>query len=107
MDAAAELRRARRTAGLSQRELARRAGTSQATLSAYEAGRKSPSVPTLQRLLAATGAELVVRDAPGRRTPADLERAGRHLSEVLQLAESLPFRRAGRLRYPRLPGAVA
>lgn len=107
MDAAAELRRARRSAGLSQRELARRAGTSQATLSAYEAGRKQPSVVTMQRLLAAAGAELVVREAPGRRTREDLERAGRHLVQVIGLAEALPFRRQGPLRFPRLPGAPA
>src|SRR5690348_14066078 len=50
--------RARRTAGLSQAELARRAGTSRTTLSAYEHGRKSPSLDTLERLLAAAGFEL-------------------------------------------------
>ncbi len=107
MNAAAELRRARRAAGLSQRELARRARTSQATLSAYESGHKQPSVTTLQRLLAATGTELVVRQAPGRRTRQDLEDAGRHLAQVLALAEALPFRRRGPLRFPRLPGAPA
>ena len=53
MDAAASLRDARRRAGLTQAELARRAGTSQATISAYEHGRKEPSVETLGRLLAA------------------------------------------------------
>ena len=107
MDAAAELRAARRAAGLSQREMARRAGTSQATLSLYEAGRKQPSVATLQRLLASTGAELVVRETPGRRTRGELEEAGRHLAQVLELAEALPFRRPGALRYPRLPQPVS
>ncbi|MDQ4124585.1 MAG: helix-turn-helix domain-containing protein, partial [Actinomycetota bacterium] len=34
---------ARSDAKLSQRELARRAGTSQAALSAYESGKKSPT----------------------------------------------------------------
>lgn len=107
MDAASEVRAARVGAGLSQRELARRAGTSQATLSAYEAGRKQPSVATLQRLLSVTGAELVVRDTPGRRTRAELEQAGRHLTEVLALAEALPFHRPGRLRYPRLTRPIS
>lgn len=103
MDVAAELRAARAAAGLSQRALAARARTSQATVSAYEAGRKQPSVAVLRRLLAATGAELQVTDAPGRRSTEELERAGRHLGEVLALAEALPFRRTGGLRYPRLP----
>lgn len=50
--------RARRTAGLSQRELALRAGTSRPTLSAYEHGRKSPSLATAGRILAAAGFDL-------------------------------------------------
>jgi transcriptional regulator with XRE-family HTH domain len=49
---------ARRSAGLSQEELARRAGTSRPTLSAYEHGRKSPGLPTAERLLHEAGFEL-------------------------------------------------
>jgi transcriptional regulator with XRE-family HTH domain len=45
---------------MSQGELARRAHTSQPTLSAYENGRKSPSVATMERLLAATGHRLAI-----------------------------------------------
>src|SRR5438105_9834571 len=55
------LARVRRAAGLSQAELARRAGTSRPTLSAYEHGRKSPSLDTLGRLFAAAGFELDAR----------------------------------------------
>lgn len=55
---------ARHDAGLSQRELARRAGTSQATLSAYEAGRKSPSLDTLARIVRAAGQDLRIQLAP-------------------------------------------
>ena len=51
---------ARTAAGLSQEELARRAHTSQPTLSAYENGRKSPSLATLERLLAETGHHLAI-----------------------------------------------
>ena len=40
------LERARASAGLTQDELARRAGTSRTTLSAYENGRKSPTIAT-------------------------------------------------------------
>ena len=48
---------ARHAAGLSQEELAQRAGTSRTTLSAYEHGRKSPTVNTISRLLAEVGLE--------------------------------------------------
>jgi len=102
MDPARVLRAARARAGLTQQELARRSGTSQATVSAYESGSKEPSVRTLDRLLGVAGARLDV--LPGRREPSDreLERAGRQLAEVLALAEALPSRHAARLRYPRL-----
>jgi transcriptional regulator with XRE-family HTH domain len=52
--------RARRNAGLSQLELAGRAGTSRPTLSAYEHGRKVPTAETLERLLTAAGFRLSV-----------------------------------------------
>ncbi len=51
---------ARAGAGLSVSELARRAGTSRPTVSAYEHGRVSPTLDTLERLLAATGNHLTV-----------------------------------------------
>ncbi len=55
---------ARRQARLTQTKLAERAGTSQAVVSAYESARRSPSVDTLVRILAATGLELRMRLAP-------------------------------------------
>jgi uncharacterized protein len=54
------LRRARVGAGLSQAELAFRAGIAQSVISAYEAGRRQPSLPTLARLIDAAGCDLVV-----------------------------------------------
>ena len=50
-----ELAEVRRVAGLSQSEWARVAGTSRPTLSAYEHRRKSPTLATVERLLAAVG----------------------------------------------------
>ena len=44
--------------GLTQSELAVRAGTSQATLSKYESGEAVPTLVTLERILAAAGATL-------------------------------------------------
>lgn len=52
------LAQVRRAAGLSQGELARRAHTSRPTLSAYEHGRKSPTLATAERLLAEAGFQL-------------------------------------------------
>jgi len=99
------LRDARGRAGLTQTELARRAGTSQATISAYEHGRKAPSVETLGRLLAATGTRLIAAPASApviRPTRAQLARAGRALVDVMLLAEALPTRHSPELRFPPL-----
>ena len=103
------IRDARLDAGLTQAELAGRSGTSQATLSAYESGSKMPSAITMARVLAAAGRRMTTVPVgrpvvtPGR---AELERRGRTLAQVLDLAERLPARHAATLRYPRL-GAAA
>ena len=54
------LRRARRSVGISQAELAFRAGVAQSVISAYEAGRRQPSLLTLAKLIDAAGCDLVV-----------------------------------------------
>jgi uncharacterized protein len=54
------LRRARKAAGLSQQELAARAGVTQSVISAYESGHRQPAVPTLAALVDAAGYELVM-----------------------------------------------
>ena len=59
--AAALLREARTRAGLSQRALARRAGTAQSVITRIERGQSSPTWETLERLLAAAGAEISAR----------------------------------------------
>lgn len=51
---------ARVAAGLSKTDLAERAGTSRPTLSAYEHGRVSPTLDTVERILEATGHRLTV-----------------------------------------------
>jgi hypothetical protein len=45
---------------MSQSELARRAGVPQSVVSEYEAGKRQPALPTLARLVAATGHELTL-----------------------------------------------
>jgi predicted nucleotidyltransferase/DNA-binding XRE family transcriptional regulator len=66
--AAALLREARRRAGLTQVELARRAGVAQSVISAYESGRRQPALPTLAALVRAAGLDLAfaVRKPPDR-----------------------------------------
>jgi|SRR5579859_525446 len=59
------IRSSRRASGLSQEELARRSHTSRTTLSAYEHGRKSPTLETAQRILSRTGHDLVARPRIG------------------------------------------
>jgi transcriptional regulator with XRE-family HTH domain len=108
MNAGTVLKSARIHAGISQRELAQRAGTSQATVSAYEHGHKDPSVATLARLLAATGVTLSVEplERPVRSpSRAQLREAGKILSQVIDLAAALPTRHDPVLRYPRLGSA--
>lgn len=74
------IRMARRQAGLTQQTLAKRAGTSQAAVSAYESGRRSPSVDTLCRLLAGAGFEVRMRLAlPDTHVPS-LAAAGKLLN---------------------------
>ncbi len=105
MDTGFLIRDARRAAGLTQADLAERSGTSQATLSAYERDRKTPSAATLARLLAASGRRLATRPASRpvvTPTGAQLEERGRILAQVIDLAERLPARHAEALRFPPL-----
>lgn len=89
----------RRRTGLSQAELGRRAGVPRSIINAYEHGRREPGADSLSRIAASVGLELGV--APPARD-IDLEKAGRILGQVLDLAESLPARKRGGLRYPVL-----
>lgn len=81
MDVAAALRTARRSAGLGQRQLARRAGLSPGALSRYESGRALPSLTTLDRLLSHCGKDLRL--------------------EVVERVEDLPAEIARRASLPR------
>ncbi|MQA34593.1 nucleotidyltransferase domain-containing protein [Modestobacter roseus] len=49
------LKDARRRAGLTQAEIAERAGVTQSVISVYESGRRQPSLPVLVDLIAASG----------------------------------------------------
>lgn len=64
VDVAGVLRRLREAAGWSQATLADRASTSQSAVARYETGAATPSLATLQRLVAALGHHLHVTTDP-------------------------------------------
>jgi transcriptional regulator with XRE-family HTH domain len=101
MDAPTLLRSARREAQLTLRELAERAGTSHATLSAYEHAAKTPTVDTFARVLRAAG--YVLDGALTRRIEADPRTGlprGDELAAVIELAAQFPARHDQQLRAP-------
>jgi len=98
VDVATFLHACRTDAGLTQRALAQRAGTSAAAVCHYERGTRIPRADTLVRLVAATGATLqwTARRFPADATAADpLDDNGEILAAVLDLAEHLPHQRRG------------
>lgn len=99
MSGAADLLRSVRTrAGLTQSELARRAGTSQAAVARYESGDVSPMVSTLERLLAAGGYHLDLRAEASVPVLSQIED---HREEIVALAA------ARGASNPRIFGSVA
>jgi uncharacterized protein len=103
MDVATLLRETRTTAGLTQRDLARAAKTSQAAVARYESGASVPSISTLRRLLGAAGHDLSIAATPRRR--ALTGPVGRRVeAHRLQLERILEDHGATR---PRVFGSVA
>jgi transcriptional regulator with XRE-family HTH domain len=95
------LARVRADAGLSQDEVARRAGTSRTAISAYEHGHKSPSLDTVERLLESAGYEL---DAQPRISFVAIAGARGRTRLVPDRLPRLPIERA--LATVRLPLAL-
>ncbi|MBS1885007.1 MAG: helix-turn-helix transcriptional regulator [Actinobacteria bacterium] len=85
--------------GLSQAELARRAGIPRSVLNVYLHGKREPGADALVRLATAAGFDLEPRR---REAPVDPERAGQILVQVLELAEALPFRPRAEIGFPPL-----
>ncbi|HUC32787.1 MAG TPA: helix-turn-helix transcriptional regulator, partial [Ilumatobacteraceae bacterium] len=97
MQTAAVIVGLRRRRALSLRRLARRGGTSHATIAAYESGRVAPTVDTLERLVRAAGCDL----EPSLVTRlADADQRGDELEAVLDLAEQFPARHRSQLQAP-------
>jgi transcriptional regulator with XRE-family HTH domain len=90
--------------GLSQAELARRAGLPRSVLNAYLRGHREPGADVLLRIAAAAGMKLGVEE---RKPPVDPQRASKILMQVLGLAEVLPYRPRAEMAYPPLKDRLA
>ncbi|HEX5938375.1 MAG TPA: helix-turn-helix transcriptional regulator [Actinomycetota bacterium] len=99
MRAGSMLREARFRAGLTQRELARRAGVPQPGISRIERGHVSPRVDTLDELLRACGLGFELVDRPGRAVDRTLirERLRLSVADRARLA-AREWNRTGRFR---------
>lgn len=87
-DPAAIVRDARRHAGLSQMQLARRLGVSQAAVAKLERQGANPTVRTLERVLRATGRRLRLESAESRgNVDESLIRAQLELTPTQRLAQ--------------------
>ena len=86
--AASILTQARLNAGLTQRQLAERVGTSQPAIARLEAGLVSPTLDTVKRVAAAAGYELRVELAPLPGPDPVIEAYKRHVDRSL-LRENL------------------
>ena len=103
-NAADLLREARLRAGLTQRELAKRARTAQSVIARIERGQSDPSWETLTRLIAAAGfdlrGELTLRSTPDSHMLQDVARIlsltpEERLSEVRNVNTFVTAARAG------------
>lgn len=90
MRASTLLRETRRGAGLTQEQLAARAGLSKTAISMYETGTREPGADTFLRLIHAASAKVTIEAF----TPEQLRR-GRIFADLLNYAEGFPHRWPG------------
>jgi transcriptional regulator with XRE-family HTH domain len=113
MELNALIHNARRSAGITQLELANRAGTAQPAVAAYESGVRTPNLATLERLLGACEYDVEVLARPRvRRGAASLAELGRTIRDDLeqgheQDALRLLFGFADDFRGSPRPGRIA
>lgn len=81
---------------MNQAQLARAANVPRSLVSMYERGTREPGTAALERLLRAAGVELGLRRAV---RVLDEERSARILAQVVEFAETFPYRTRG-LRFP-------
>jgi transcriptional regulator with XRE-family HTH domain len=90
---------ARRRAGLTQAELAKRAGTTQSAIARWESGRSEPSFSKLRRLVRACGLELrgsLHELDPGEETLIERNLTLTPAERLEQLVRTVEFIEAGR-----------
>jgi transcriptional regulator with XRE-family HTH domain len=104
MSAAALVAEILQRSGLTQAELARRAGLQRSVLNAYLRGHREPGADALLRIAGAAGVKLELGE---RRPPVDPHRASYILNQVLGLAEALPYRPRAEMAYPPLKNRLA
>jgi len=93
------VREARRRAGLSQADLAHRAGTTQSAVARLEAGRSAPSLERITELVRACGFELDVHLTPVDDSDWSIAQGNLRLgvdARLRQNAAAVRFARAGR-----------
>ncbi len=102
LEPAYQVARLRLKQGLSQRELAERAGTQQPHIARLESGHSTPSLSFLRRVASAMGGsvQIIIRDPAGRPVAdvSDLcERAGHEAFRLRQTRETETMARADHL----------
>jgi transcriptional regulator with XRE-family HTH domain len=113
MEVATMIRGARLAAGITQLELANRAGTAQPAVAAYESGGRTPNLTTLRRLLVACEHDVELLAHPRvRRGAASLAELGATIADDLQQDQErdalrLLFGFADDFRGSSRPGQVA
>lgn len=94
LDLATALRETRKTAGLSQRRLAVRAGTSQDAISRIERGVEAPTLERFEQLMLAMGKRLVLDVEPLESpVPADELAVSAQLTPAERLREAIGWNR--------------
>jgi transcriptional regulator with XRE-family HTH domain len=107
------VRDARHAAGITQLELASRAGTAQSAVAAYESGSRTPSLATLERLLGACEYDIELHARPRvRRGAASLSELAQTIANDLQQGREsdalrLLFGFADDFRGSSRPGRIA
>jgi transcriptional regulator with XRE-family HTH domain len=113
MKLTALIRNARQAAGITQVELAARAGTAQPAVAAYESGARTPNLATLERLLGACEHDVQVLARPRvRRGAASLAELAQTIEEDLEQGHEhdalrLLFGFADDFRGSSRPGRIA
>ncbi len=104
LDSAAIINEVRQIAGLTQAQLARRSGTSQAAIARYESGDSNPSTATLQRITRAAGFEVQLNLVPVKASDLSSKRAAKLRKERGKINSLLADAGASN---PRIFGSVA